>query len=147
VEEDDDGMSTATMTDAITLEEATAFIWNEADMLDRLDYRPWLKLWAQGGLYIIPTERDVKDYAAVLNIVYDDAAMREARAKRLLSGFSMSSAPPARTVRTVSRFVVTGREEGAIELRAAMLMGNTNMSGCAFWPRTSIIGWCARRAR
>jgi 3-phenylpropionate/cinnamic acid dioxygenase small subunit len=61
VEEDDDGMSTATMTDAITLEEATAFIWNEADMLDRLDYRPWLKLWAQGGLYIIPTERDVKD--------------------------------------------------------------------------------------
>lgn len=116
-------MSTATMTEAITLEEATAFIWNEADMLDRLDYKPWLKLWAQGGLYIIPTERDVKDYAAVLNIVYDDATMREARAKRLLSGFSMSSAPPARTVRTVSRFVVTGREEGAIELRAAMLMG------------------------
>jgi 3-phenylpropionate/cinnamic acid dioxygenase small subunit len=51
VEEDDDGMSTATMTDAITLEEATAFIWNEADMLDRLDYRPWLAVGAGRALY------------------------------------------------------------------------------------------------
>jgi 3-phenylpropionate/cinnamic acid dioxygenase small subunit len=129
VEEDDDGMNAVTeltphptMDGAIGVQEAIAFVWREADMLDRLDYRPWLDLWADKGLYIIPTEREVADYAGALNILYDDAVMREARVKRLLSGFSMSSAPPARTVRTVSRFVTTEVGSGLIGLRAAMIV-------------------------
>lgn len=109
-------------TTAPGFDEAIAFIWAEADMLDRLDYRPWLTLWTDTGRYIVPVERDVPDYAAVLNIIYDDAGMRAARAKRLLSGFSMSSAPPARTVRTVSRFVVVARDGASITLRAAQML-------------------------
>ncbi|CAM8672351.1 MULTISPECIES: aromatic-ring-hydroxylating dioxygenase subunit beta [Sphingobium] len=108
-------------TGAPTFEEAIAFIWVEADMLDRLDYRPWLKLWTETGQYIIPVERDA-DYIDTLNIVYDDKDMREARVKRLLSGFSMSSAPPARTVRTVSRFVTEARDDTSITLRAAQML-------------------------
>ena len=107
---------------AIPFDEAVRFIWAEADLLDRLAYRPWLKLWAVDGLYVIPTERAPADPAAVLNIVYDDATMRDARAKRLLSGFSMSSAPPARTARTLSRFVVVDEAPGAITLRGAMIV-------------------------
>ena len=83
----------------ISLHEAAEFIWREADILDDLAYRDWLKLWTADGLYIVPIDRDAEDYAAALNVLYDDKGMREARAKRLLSGFSMSSAPPARTVR------------------------------------------------
>jgi len=117
-------MSTQTLTKpAITLEEATRFIWAEADLLDRLDYKPWLALWTATGRYTIPTERDAVDFDAVLNVVHDDATMRGLRVKRLMSGFAMSSAPPARTVRTVSRFVVTGEGEGSLSLRAAMLLG------------------------
>jgi len=117
-------MSTQTLTKpAITLEEATRFIWAEADLLDRLDYKPWLALWTATGRYTIPTERDAVDFDAVLNVVHDDATMRGLRVKRLMSGFAMSSAPPARTVRTVSRFVVTGEGEGSLTLRAAMLLG------------------------
>lgn len=116
-------MSTQTLTKpAITLEEATRFIWAEADLLDRLDYKPWLALWTATGRYTIPTERDVVDFDAALNVVHDDATMRGLRVKRLMSGFAMSSAPPARTVRTVSRFVVTGEGEGSLTLRAAMLL-------------------------
>lgn len=120
-------MSTATMTKTatkggITLDEATRFIWAEADLLDRLDYKPWLPLWTQDGRYTIPVEHDADDFENQLNVAHDDAAMREARVKRLLSGFSMSAAPPARTVRTVSRFVVTGEQADAIELRAAMVL-------------------------
>lgn len=107
---------------APTLQEAIAFIWAEADMLDRLDYRPWLKLWTDEGRYIIPTDYGVEDHDDRLNIVNDDAIMRQARVKRLLSGFSMSSAPPARTVRTVSRFVPIKVEAGAISLRSAMIL-------------------------
>ena len=110
-----------TSTEAPTLAEATAFIWAEADMLDRLDYKQWLPLWTDNGRYIIPTERGVDDYDDRLNIVNDDAEMRAARVKRLLSGFSMSSAPPARTVRTVSRFVPLA-DDGGLTLRAAQIL-------------------------
>jgi 3-phenylpropionate/cinnamic acid dioxygenase small subunit len=115
VEEDDDGMS-------IAFEEATRFIWAEADMLDRLDYKPWLALWTAEGTYTIPVDHDGQDFDNQLNVVHDNATMRAARVKRLTSGFSMSSAPPARTVRTVSRFVVTDEAADMIELRAAMVL-------------------------
>jgi hypothetical protein len=88
VEEDDDGMS-------IAFEEATRFIWAEADMLDRLDYKPWLALWTAEGTYTIPVDHDGQDFDNQLNVVHDNATMRAARVKRLTSGFSMSSAPPA----------------------------------------------------
>jgi len=106
----------------ISLEQASAFIWAECDLLDRLAYRDWLGLWDPEGLYIIPIERDAQDPAEALNIAYDDREMREARVKRLLSGFSMSSAPPARTVRTASRFVVQESTADGIVLRCAQIL-------------------------
>lgn len=121
-------------TSAPTFDEAIAFVWTEADMLDRLDYKPWLALWTETGEYIIPVERDAADYADALNIVLDDKIMREARAKRLLSGFSMSSAPPARTVRTVSRFVEVAREGSAITLRAAQMLAEYKYQHMRFLP-------------
>jgi 3-phenylpropionate/cinnamic acid dioxygenase small subunit len=128
VEEDDDGMSTIEVKDAavavgasgISLQQAAEFVWREADLLDRYDYKPWLAMWTEGGLYVIPIERDADtDYAEVLNIAYDDAAMREARVKRLRSGFSISSAPAARTARTNSRFVRVAETANSLELRCA----------------------------
>lgn len=115
-------MSNMVQSAAISLQEAMEFIWREAEMLDRLDYKPWLDLWTPDGLYIIPIEREEGDPAARLNIVYDGAEMRAARVKRLISGFSMSSAPPARTVRTVSRFVVQAQGPDRIELRCAQML-------------------------
>jgi len=103
----------------IDLGEAMEFAWLEAELLDTHDYAPWLALWTGPGLYVIPIDRDAADPAAVLNIVYDDQAMREARVKRLVSGFSMSSAPAARTVRTVSRFRKVEAAPGVLTLRAA----------------------------
>ena len=110
---------TAKGASGISLQEAAEFIWLEADLLDRYDYKPWLKMWTEKGLYVIPIDRDAKDYSQELNIVYDDATMREARVKRLRSGFSMSSAPPARTARTASRFVRIGETADSLEVRCA----------------------------
>jgi 3-phenylpropionate/cinnamic acid dioxygenase small subunit len=139
VEEDDDGMSTATLTQAITLDEATRFIWAEADMLDRLDYKSWLPLWVEDGRYTIPVEHDADDFENQLNVAHDDAGMRAARVKRLLSGFSMSAAPPARTVRTVSRFVVTGKTRAISSCAPPWCWLSTNTNAPAFWPLTSPI--------
>jgi 3-phenylpropionate/cinnamic acid dioxygenase small subunit len=125
VETDDDGMS-ALEDNArqaplrrVELQEAIEFIWLEADLLDAQEYPEWLALWTAGGHYVIPIERDADDHAAQLNIVYDDAAMRAARVKRLMSGLSMSASPSARTVRTVSRFRRLDDVDGATVIRCA----------------------------
>lgn len=109
-------------TDRLDLARAMECVWREAELLDRHDYKPWLAMWTASGRYIIPIDRDATDHAGHLNVAYDDAVMREARVKRLRSGFSMSSAPPARTVRTISRFVLTEANSEAICLRAAQVL-------------------------
>jgi len=103
----------------IGLQEATEFIWIEADVLDAQDYSAWLAMWTEGGHYVIPIERDAADHAAHLNIVYDDQAMRVARVKRLTSGLSMSASPSARTVRTVSRLRRLESADGTATIRCA----------------------------
>lgn len=107
----------------VELQEAIEFIWLEADLLDAQDYPEWLTLWTAAGHYVIPIEReggaDADDHAAQLNIVYDDAIMRAARVKRLMSGLSMSASPSARTVRTVSRFRRLDDVDGATVIRCA----------------------------
>jgi 3-phenylpropionate/cinnamic acid dioxygenase small subunit len=103
----------------MTLQSAVEFIWREADLLDARDYEGWLRLWTADGLYIIPIDRDAADYAASLNIAYDDGPMREARVKRLHSGVAMSVASAARTVRTLSRFVPIVERPPVLEVRCA----------------------------
>lgn len=93
--------------------QVTQFIWNEAAILDAKEYDAWLDLWQLEGLYILPIE-DAEDYADVLNLCYDDDKMRRNRIKRFQEGFSISSAPPATTVRTLSRFVIDAIDDDTI---------------------------------
>lgn len=101
------------------LQAAIEFIWREAELLDRRLYREWLKLWVAEGLYVVPIERDAADPEAALNLICDNAEMREARVTRLLSTASISAAASARTVRTVSRFTRANGTDSAIDIRCA----------------------------
>jgi len=101
---------------------AIAFIWREAELLDRKDYAAWSAMWSDDGHYIVPIERDGSDYASQLNYVYDDARMRRLRIERLTSGFSMSAADAAQTVRTVSRFSLAAHEGKVVEVRSAQVL-------------------------
>lgn len=111
----------------ISLGEASEFIWTEADLLDHADYPAWLALWTEAGHYVIPIEPGQTDFADTLNVAYDDAAMRRMRTQRLSGGFTISNAPAARTVRTVSRFRVTHSAPGVLELRAAQVLVEQRM--------------------
>jgi len=98
--------------------EVTAFLWFEADLLDDKDYDTWLNLWTEDGLYIMPMGEGT-DYANQLNLCYDNAKMRRDRVGRFQAGFSISSAPPAKTVRTISRIVIVSATDDLVEVRAA----------------------------
>ncbi|AQY65349.1 MULTISPECIES: aromatic-ring-hydroxylating dioxygenase subunit beta [Pseudomonas] len=101
------------------LQEVTAFIWQEGDMLDHSEYDAWLALWAQKGTYIIPIDPCEEDFENSLNYAYDDAHMRELRVQRLIGGESISTTPRPRTVRTISRFRVLFNDGEFVTVRCA----------------------------
>ncbi|MNE21377.1 3-phenylpropionate dioxygenase subunit beta [compost metagenome] len=74
------------------LQEVTAFIWQEGDMLDHGEYDTWLGQWTEKGTYIIPIDPKQSDYENTLNYAYDDHHMRGLRVQRLIGGESI---PPA----------------------------------------------------
>lgn len=101
---------------------AVSLVWREAHLLDARRYEEWDGLWMEGGEYVVPIDRETTDFAATLNLVYDDDRMRRMRIERLTGGFSISAAAAARTVRSVSRHVVTGRDGDAIEICSAQVL-------------------------
>jgi 3-phenylpropionate/cinnamic acid dioxygenase small subunit len=106
----------------IALDEAVQLVWTEAELLDDARYDEWLALWAADGRYIVPIDPKETDPENALNYAYDDDEMRRMRVQRLMSGFSISALPPARTVRTVSRFRMHASTELACQLRCAQIL-------------------------
>ncbi|WP_314340447.1 aromatic-ring-hydroxylating dioxygenase subunit beta [Acinetobacter guillouiae] len=101
------------------LNEVTAFIWTEADMLDHAEYEEWLSLWDEAGKYIIPIDPNLTDYENQLNYAYDDHHMRKLRVERLVNGEAISTSPKANTVRSISRVRVIAYDEDTVQLRCA----------------------------
>jgi len=101
------------------LNEATAFIWTEADMLDHAEYQQWLALWDEEGRYIIPIDPALTDYENNLNYAYDDHHMRTLRVQRLINGEAISTSPKANTVRSISRIRIIDEQDDQIVLRCA----------------------------
>ncbi|MCA0043942.1 aromatic-ring-hydroxylating dioxygenase subunit beta [Celeribacter litoreus] len=100
------------------LSEVTEFIWTEGAMLDAKEYSDWLDLWTETGLYIMPIG-DGEDYKNQVNLCYDNAKMRRDRIGRFERGFSISSAPPAQTVRTLSRIRIDSVEGDIVKASCA----------------------------
>jgi 3-phenylpropionate/cinnamic acid dioxygenase small subunit len=101
---------------------AMAFVWQEAELLDRKNYEAWGALWADDGYYVVPIDPEATDFAASLNYAYDDARMRRLRIDRFASGFSMSAADSASTVRTVSRFTLGATDGDVVEVHSAQVL-------------------------
>ena len=101
------------------LNEVTAFIWAEADMLDHSEYREWLNLWNEKGVYIIPIDPNLTDFEYNFTYAYDDNHMRKLRVERLENGEAISTAPKANTVRSISRVRVIQDHNDEIVLRCA----------------------------
>ncbi|MBC8731460.1 aromatic-ring-hydroxylating dioxygenase subunit beta [Paraburkholderia sp. UCT2] len=105
-----------------TFARAIEFIWREAELLDRRDYREWLELWDPAGYYVVPIDPNTTDYAATLNYAYDDRHMRELRVQRMTSGYSASASDAARTVRTVSRFTLASDTADVVEVKSSQII-------------------------
>lgn len=101
---------------------AIELIWHEADLLDRKNYDAWKQLYASDALYVIPVDAETEDFANTLNMVYDDAGMRDLRVQRMTEGYAIAAVDAARTVRTISRFVPVSVSDTEVTLRSAQVL-------------------------
>lgn len=104
--------------DLALLQKVSAFLWEEAALLDGKDYDSWLSLWLAEGFYTLPIGEG-EDFDNQLNLCHDNDRMRRDRIQRFKQGFSISSAPPAQTVRTVSRFTIDSVEGDTVTVSSA----------------------------
>ncbi|WP_442575381.1 aromatic-ring-hydroxylating dioxygenase subunit beta [Microbacterium sp. F51-2R] len=94
----------------------------EAELLDRKEYVHWQELYAQDGIYVVPIDREVEDFAAHLNLIYDDDTMRRSRVVRLTEGFAISAVDAAITARTLGRFVPAEVSDDSVRLRSTQIV-------------------------
>jgi len=104
------------------------FVAHEAALLNRGEWRPWLELFAEGGMYWMPLAPDQTDARLHVSLIYDDAVMRDIRCRRWNDPHpdtaALSLQPRVRTLRYVTNVVVAAAPADAavaIEAKASVL--------------------------
>jgi benzoate/toluate 1,2-dioxygenase subunit beta len=90
----------------VDLAAVDAFLYREAALLDAGDLAAWMALFADDGLYWIPSRRGPADPHRQVSIVFDDRNRLAARVRRLLSGKEYAQDPPSVTCRQLSNLTV-----------------------------------------
>jgi 3-phenylpropionate/cinnamic acid dioxygenase small subunit len=93
----------------ITQQDAEAFLYKEAELLDELRLEEWLRLFTPDGLYWIPIDDSLStDHTA--SIVRDNALRREERVFHLLNTRFPAQSPRSRTLHMIAnvRIAETG---------------------------------------
>ena len=101
---------------------AIELIWREAELLDRAAYLAWDGLYTDDGTYVVPIDPETENFDDVLNMIYDDARMRQMRVTRMVEGYAIAAVDAARTVRTVSRFVPESVSDTEVVVRSAQVL-------------------------
>lgn len=105
--------------DPALLADVAAFLYHEADLLDRRELHAWLELYGEDAVYWIPEGPDADPHHDV-QLVLDDRRRMHERVLRLTSGFAYSQDPPSRTLHLIGNVrVLAGTEVAAPELDVA----------------------------
>lgn len=103
------------------LEAATAFIYQEAELLDQRRYGEWADLFTEDGIYWLPSTRIGGDPQREVSIVYDDRTRIGERISRLQSGDAFAQVPESETCRLVGN-VLAAREGDAVRVTATEIV-------------------------
>jgi 3-phenylpropionate/cinnamic acid dioxygenase small subunit len=107
---------------ALTREEAEAFLYREARLLDERRFEEWLELFTADGRYWLPLA-DGTDPEVEPSILYDDSRLRAQRVHRILHQPHHAQLPPSRTVHSVTNVEVEpAPEPDAVVVRCVLLL-------------------------
>jgi len=90
------------------------FIYREAQLMDESRFDEWEALWADDGLYWVPSNDDDTDPQRQVSIVYDDRTRIHQRVARLQSGLAHVQEPRSRLRRTIGNIELAEGPNGEI---------------------------------
>ena len=103
-------------------EEVERFLLQEARLLDERRFSAWLELFADDGVYWLPTRPDQASPQEALSLIYEPRALLAVRVARLERPDMHVQSPPSRTVHHVSAIEVDS--DGAdVIARSALIVG------------------------
>ena len=91
---------------AMLLEDVSAFLFDEARLLDQRRWHDWLTLFADGGMYWVPLAHGQTDPLNHASLFYEDALLREVRARRLEEKRAWSQQPVTQAARIVGNILL-----------------------------------------
>jgi len=118
----------------IALSDVTQFIYHEARLQDEHEYDAWEELWADDGIYWIPSGGGGGDPESEMSLVYDNRSRIGLRIRQLNSGKRHSQSPRSRLCRVISNIEIVGTEKDAIRVVANALVFESNSRGETLWP-------------
>jgi benzoate/toluate 1,2-dioxygenase beta subunit len=98
--------------------ELEAFVLHEARLLDERRFGEWLALFAEDGVYWVPTLPGQRSPEEALSLVYETRALLALRVERLQRADVHVQTPPSRTVHHVSAIELAE----SLEVRSALIV-------------------------
>lgn len=94
-----------------------ALVLREARLLDERRFAEWLELFAEDGVYWVPTQPEQKSPHEALSLVYEPRTLLAVRVERLVQAALHVQSPPSRTVHQVA-----GIEVAELEARSSLMV-------------------------
>lgn len=112
-----------TPNDKADLAAVSTFLFDEAALLDQRRWFDWLALFAKGGKYWVPLRPDQPDPINHVSLFYEDAMMREVRARRLEEARAWSQQPLVHAARIVGNIRLGEAEhQGEVVAHSTFIM-------------------------
>jgi benzoate/toluate 1,2-dioxygenase beta subunit len=93
------------------LAEVSAFLFHEARLLDARRWHEWLELFTPDGMYWAPLTHDQPDPVNHVSLFYEDAMLRDVRARRLEEKRAWSQQPVTQAARIVGNIIVLSAQD------------------------------------
>jgi p-cumate 2,3-dioxygenase subunit beta len=121
-------------SDPALVAEVEAFLYHDADLLDRWELREWFALFTPDCTYHVPTtDRPDGDPDKDLFFVRDDWFLLSQRVDALVSGTAWAESPHSITRRMISNVRAT-EAEGVVEVRANFVVHRSTMDRLDVYP-------------
>ena len=102
--------------------DVAAFLFHEARLLDRRRWQEWLALFTEDGMYWAPLTFDQPDPIDHASLFYEDALLREVRARRLEEKRAWSQQPVTQAARIVGNITLLAEQDGDIVVTSTFHM-------------------------
>ena len=131
-------------------QEAAAYLYREALLLDTLDFDPWLALYTSDCLFWMPAWRDdgtqTENPDRELSLIfYRGRRNLEDRVQRIRSGFSVASAVMPRVAHMIGNVLATPADDGAVKIDSSFITNvhdvRTNRSHAYFGRYEHLLVW------